>query len=231
MTLLNRRGFVQFAGAAYLSNVIRPTLAQPPSTVPGRGSFPIRLGAVTSVGAGQSPEDAVKRIRDLGLSSCQISFSHLTTEAAEPLKHALVEYGVEATAVMELGPGRKVWNLSEGPRTIGLIPPATRRARIDALKLAADVARQCGIPSVHTHCGFIPEDPDDSMYPQAVASVKEVAGYCRELGRSFLCETGQETPITLLRMIEDVSLDNVFVNLDLANLILYGKGNPVDAWT
>jgi len=30
-------------------------------------------------------------------------------------------------------------------------------------------------------------------------------------------------------MIQDVGLDNVFVNLDLANLILYGKGNPVDA--
>ena len=33
----------------------------------------------------------------------------------------------------------------------------------------------------------------------------------------------------MLRLIEDVGLDNVFVNLDLANLIVYGKGNPVDA--
>jgi len=30
-------------------------------------------------------------------------------------------------------------------------------------------------------------------------------------------------------MIEDVNLGNVFVNLDVANLILYGKANPVDA--
>src|SRR5262249_31831136 len=39
----------------------------------------------------------------------------------------------------------------------------------------------------------------------------------------------QETPITLVRAIQDVGLDNQGVNFDLANLILYGKANPVDA--
>ena len=47
--------------------------------------------------------------------------------------------------------------------------------------------------------------------------------------RQVLYETGQESPVTLLRCITDVGLDNQFVNLDTANLILYGKGNPVDA--
>src|SRR5882762_9845046 len=45
----------------------------------------------------------------------------------------------------------------------------------------------------------------------------------------FRYETGQETPITLVRAIQDVGLDNQGVNFDLANLILYGKANPVDA--
>jgi L-ribulose-5-phosphate 3-epimerase len=45
----------------------------------------------------------------------------------------------------------------------------------------------------------------------------------------MLYETGQETPITMLRAITDAGLDNQFVNLDTANLILYGKGNPLDA--
>ena len=40
---------------------------------------------------------------------------------------------------------------------------------------------------------------------------------------------GQESPITLLRAIEDTGLDNIGVNLDTANLILYGKGEPVGA--
>jgi L-ribulose-5-phosphate 3-epimerase len=33
----------------------------------------------------------------------------------------------------------------------------------------------------------------------------------------------------MLRAITDVGIDNQFVNLDCANLILYGKGNPLDA--
>ncbi len=42
-------------------------------------------------------------------------------------------------------------------------------------------------------------------------------------------ETGQETPVTVLRVIQDSGMDNIGVGLDTANLILYGKGNPVDA--
>jgi len=47
--------------------------------------------------------------------------------------------------------------------------------------------------------------------------------------QNFRYETGQETPITLVRAIRDVGLENQGVNFDLANLILYGKANPVDA--
>jgi hypothetical protein len=42
-------------------------------------------------------------------------------------------------------------------------------------------------------------------------------------------ETGQETPTTMLRVIRDVNHPALGVGLDTANLILYGKANPVDA--
>ncbi len=220
---------MQLASAACISNAIQPAFGQPsPIAEPSRSS-PIRLGVVVWIQDGQTAEEAVKRVHDLGLSTCQIGFEHLTADVAAPLTAALKKYGVEATAFSEHGPGKRVFTFYEGPETVGIIPPATRQARIRNLKLAADIARQCHIPAVHTHCGFIPENPNDPLYPQAVAAVKEVGNYCKEQGRIFLCETGQETPITLLRLIEDTRLDNVFVNMDVANLILYGKGNPVDA--
>jgi len=62
-----------------------------------------------------------------------------------------------------------------------------------------------------------------------VDAIRTVAQYCKANGQTFRCETGQETPITLVRAIKDVGLDNVGVNFDLANLILYGKANPADA--
>jgi len=56
-------------------------------------------------------------------------------------------------------------------------------------------------------------------------AMREVAAYCNTNGQNFRYETGQETPITLVRAIQDVGLDNQGVNFDLANLILYGKAN------
>jgi L-ribulose-5-phosphate 3-epimerase len=82
---------------------------------------------------------------------------------------------------------------------------------------------------VQTHCGFIPENPNDPLYKETVAAMREIADYCKRNGQNFRYETGQETPITLVRAIRDVGLDNQGVNFDLANLILYGKANPVDA--
>ena len=59
-----------------------------------------------------------------------------------------------------------MWDFLQGPSTIGLVPPKTRAARIDALRQASDFAKLLGIGQVQTHCGFIPEDPADPLYLQ-----------------------------------------------------------------
>jgi sugar phosphate isomerase/epimerase len=219
---------VQAAGGACIANVIRPSLAQAvPAAIPN-SSTP-RLGVVVWVHPGQSIDEAIRGVHSLGLPTCQIGFEALTAEVAKPLQAALKKYDIQATAFSEHGPGERIFTFYEGPETIGIVPRTTREARIRNLELAADLAVACSIPAIHTHCGFIPENPHDPLYPETVAAMKRIAVYCKARGISFLCETGEETPITLLRMIEDVGADNVFVNLDLANLILYGKGNPVDA--
>ena len=97
------------------------------------------------------------------------------------------------------------------------------------IKKASDFAKLCGISAVQTHCGFIPENPNDELYKETISAMREVAEYCKKNGQDFRYETGQETPITLVRAICDVGSDNQGVNFDLANLILYGKANPMDA--
>ena len=92
----------------------------------------------------------------------------------------------------------------QGPDTIGVVPPKTRAARIDALRQASDFAKLVGIPQVQTHCGFIPENPGDALYAQAVEAIRTVAKHCQGNGQDFLMETGQETPTTMSRAIHDV---------------------------
>lgn len=179
------------------------------------------------------PEAAIARVRELGFSNCFLSLDAYIGKYSNALAaemHGLLEkYEVTATAAEVVGPGRLVWDFVDGPSTIGLVPPASRQARIDALKRTSDFGRQLAIGQVQTHCGFIPEDPRDPLYDEVVAAIREVAKYCASNGQHFLMETGQETPTTMSRAILDVNQPNLGVGLDTANLILYGKANPVDA--
>jgi sugar phosphate isomerase/epimerase len=187
----------------------------------------MRLGVIVHMG--KDPESALAKVHELGLPTCQAGISDYEPAMVTRLRGALDRYGIEATALNTAGPGPAVWNFDQGPLTIGLVPRKYRRARIDHLKRASDFAQQCGIPALHTHCGFIPENPNDQVYRETVQAIREVVSHCKRNGQIFLYETGQETPITLLRTMQDVGLDNQGVNLDPANLILYGKANPVDA--
>ncbi len=141
----------------------------------------------------------------------------------------LGKYSLTVTTVEVVGPGIRKWNFTEGPATIGLVPPKSRAERIDALCQVSDFAKQLGIGQVQTHCGFIPEDPNDALYSGTVEAIRAVARHCQANGQHFLMETGQETPTTMSRAIRDVAMPNLAVGLDTANLILYGKANPVDA--
>jgi len=191
------------------------------------GKKPLRLGLI--LGIGRDPDAAMAKVHELGLPTCQVFVDEIEAELTGRLRAALNKFQIEATSLVVGGPGREVWDFYEGPLTIGLVPRETRDARIAHIKKASDFAKQCGIEAVQTHCGFIPENPNDPLYKETIAVVREVAGYCKRNGQNLRYETGQETPITLVRTIQDVGLDNQGVNFDLANLILYGKANPVDA--
>jgi L-ribulose-5-phosphate 3-epimerase len=191
------------------------------------GKKPLRLGLI--IGVDKEPDAAMAKVHDLGLPTCQVFVDEIETQLVGPLRQALDKHQIEATSLVVGGPGKEIWDFYQGPLTIGLVPRETRAARIAHIKKASDFAKQCGIPAVQTHCGFIPENPNDQVYKETVAAMREVAAYCRRNGQNFRYETGQETPITLVRAMQDVGMDNQGVNFDLANLILYGKANPVDA--
>jgi L-ribulose-5-phosphate 3-epimerase len=226
---MDRRTFLAAASSAIIADVVVPTGAVAQSSA--SKVKPMAVGLLVSpYGA---PEATIKRVRDLGFSNCFLSLDgyigKFTSDAATQIKDLLAKHDVVATTVEVVGPPPLVWDFLKGPSTIGLVPPSTRAARIDALRQVSDFAKLLGVSQVQTHCGFIPEDPADSLYPGTVEAIRTVAQHCQGNGQHFLMETGQETPTTMSRMIRDVNLPNLAVGLDTANLILYGKANPVDA--
>ena len=152
-----------------------------------------------------------------------------TEENSKILKKNLEDYGVSVSAFWCGWEGPCVWDFYEGPITLGLVPPEYRAMRIKNLCDGADFAAKLGITDIVTHMGFIPENPTDPQFAPICLAVRQVANHLKKNGQYLLFETGQETPVTMLRCFEKVGTDNLGVNLDTANLILYGKANPVDA--
>jgi L-ribulose-5-phosphate 3-epimerase len=224
---MDRRTFLSSASAAIASAAFHSGV----SGAQEMKTRPMALGLLVSpFGA---PEATIRRVHELGFTNCFLSMDGyiggFTPAVATQMKDLLEKYEVTATTVEVVGPPPLEWNFLRGPSTIGLVPPGTRAARIDALRQASDFAKLVGIAQVQTHCGFIPEDPADALYPGTVEAIRTVAQHCQGNGQHFLMETGQETPTTMSRMIRDVAIPNLGVGLDTANLILYGKANPVDA--
>ncbi|RMD78735.1 MAG: sugar phosphate isomerase/epimerase, partial [Lentisphaerae bacterium] len=189
----------------------------------------IRLGVIQPV---REDQDIFARIATFGLTACQLvswNMGHCHRNLAAQLRRQAQEHNIEITAFWAGLPGPAVWNFIEGPATLGLVPEAYRRERINALKEWAEFAVELGTDTIVTHCGFIPENMNDPLYNGVLDAIGEVADHCASLGIHFLFETGQETPVVLLRTIETLNRPNLGINLDPANLILYGKGNPVDA--
>ena len=177
-------------------------------------------------------KNGVQELKDLGLNTCQINgwnCEYFTEENAEKIKTMVEEHNIKISSLWVGWPGPAIWDFIDGPSTLGLVPKEFRFERMKALKKGADFAKLMGITDITTHVGFIPENPSTTEYMETVMIIRDVARYCKKLGLYFNFETGQETPITLLRTIQDIGLDNLGINLDPANLLMYGKGNPQDA--
>ena len=177
-------------------------------------------------------EAEFKKAIDMQINSCQINIwdeSIYTDETAAAINAAIEKTGMKITTLWAGWAGPCEWNFIYGPSTIGLVPAAYRDQRVKALKAASDFAEKINVKMIATHVGFIPENPDNPDYAGTVGALRNVCRYLKAKGQYFLFETGQETPVTMLRTIQAIELDNVGINFDTANLILYGKANTLDA--
>lgn len=190
----------------------------------------MELGVIISLN--EKLEQRLEQLAQLGFSACQLKCWNMdlyTDEWAQTVRAALEKHGIHISTLWCGWSGPAQWNFYEGPLTLGVVPEEYREMRVKELMRGSDFAKTLGVSQIATHAGFIPEDPNSEQYAKIVAALREVAIHCAENGQYFLFETGQETPVTLLRAIQDIGTDNLGINLDPANFILYGKANPVDA--
>ena len=192
----------------------------------------MKIGVLINLNNMDDIEAKIKTLQDYGVAYCQLCSwkpSLWTEENAQIIRALMDKYGITISAFWCGLQGAHSWDLYEGQLTLGLVPAVYRKMRIKNLCDGADFAKMLGVTDVVTHMGFIPENPYDANFIPMCKAIRSVAEHLKENGQFLLFETGQETPTTMLRCFEQVGTDNLGVNLDTGNLIMYGRGNPVDA--
>ena len=155
-------------------------------------------------------DKSFKDLHEQGFGSCELNYrsNTLTKAFAEQVKAASKKYDIS---------------------TIGLVPKEGREEKLKVYHEMIDFCQMAGVPAMHSHFGFIPEDPSSEQYKDFIRVMQDLAAYAKERNVMIYFETGQETPTTLIRAIKDIGTGNVFINCDLANLLMYGKANSLDA--
>ncbi len=190
--------------------------------------WPIGVFASVDAGLGVKLEVA----HELGVPTIQLhapARQSRTQASADQFLARLEELNITLTAVFGGFEGESYADIPTVSKTVGLVPLDTRAARTQEMKEIADFAKMLQCNVVALHLGFITHDRNSSDYRDVLAVTREVCDHCAENGQDLHLETGQETADGLLTFMQDVERNNLFINFDPANMILYGTGEPIEA--
>lgn len=191
-------------------------------------AWPIGVFASLDAGLGVSWDV----IAELGVETIQLhapSPENRNPQAAEKLAAQLKEMGVQCTAVFGGFDGESYADIPTVVQTVGLVPVDTRASRLAEMIEISDFAKGLGCDTVALHIGFVPHETNDPSYQGIVDVTREICDHCEANGQFLHLETGQETADGLLEFIAQVDRQNLKINFDPANMILYGTGEPIEA--
>lgn len=177
------------------------------------------------------PAELIRILKPLSLTRVQLAMSPMA-EGSEPWVDAVSELraeGIDVVSGMFSPIGEDYRTLETIRRTGGVVPDEHWHANLKLATSIAGIAGRQGVRTVTFHAGFVPHDPSDPGYGKLRDRLVTLAGVFADAGSELLLETGQETADDLLAFLDAVDQSNLGVNFDPANMILYGKGDPIRA--
>lgn len=170
-------------------------------------------------------------VQELGIPTVHLhspSLERRNEEGAKDWLEKSAAAGVTATTVFSGFSGETYESIQRTAETVGIVPESLRDARAQEFRTVSDFAKLIGCDIVALHIGFVPERGGDS-YNNLIGVTQDLLDYVKANGQNLHLETGQESADHLLEFIADVDRDNLFINFDPANMILYGTGDPIEA--
>jgi sugar phosphate isomerase/epimerase len=187
------------------------------------------IGVFTSLDAGLGVHLEVAQ--ELKIPTVQLHSPHLksrTKQTADAFLKRLAEAKITLTAVFGGFEGESYADIPTTARTVGIVPETTRAARVAEMKEISDFTKLLGCKTVALHIGFVP-DKSTASYKNLLDVTRDLLDHVAANGQQLNLETGQESADHLLEFLTDVKRNNLFINFDPANMILYGTGDPIDA--
>jgi sugar phosphate isomerase/epimerase len=187
-------------------------------------------GIFTSIHGGLGA--GLDAVQELGVSTVHLhapSADFRTADKIAATKRQFTEAGIRATVVFIGFPEDDYSTIEQVKNTVGLVPTGSRQARLKETLEIADYACQLDVDAIGMHLGFVNPDPQSNEFVQVVEVTRTVCDHCQGQNQRFHLETGQETAAELMHFINAVERDNLAVNFDPANMILYGAGEPLEA--
>lgn len=184
------------------------------------------------LGFDATPEEIVSSVASLGVSCGQLGVhgtADIGPEAQQAWKAALDKHGVAVVTAFPGFEGESYESIPICANTVGFVPAATRAEREERAYRVSDFAKALGIPGMASHIGCLPHDRSHPDYTGVRDLMQRLCDYCAKNGQTFALETGQEPAENLLQFLRDVGRENLGINFDPANLILYGFGGPLEA--
>ena len=176
--------------------------------------------------------DSLQQIQNLGVRCGQLGLEgdlELNAATAAKWKSSLAAAQFTLVTVFAAYKGESYADIPTVQRTVGFIPEATRAERERRTLDVSDFAAAIGVPGIACHIGFVPENKTDPDYAAVRDLVRRIADHAARNHQTFALETGQEPAHLLNEFLADVARDNVGINFDPANMILYGTGDPIEA--
>ena len=190
-----------------------------------------RLGVCSWSCRAKGPAELAASIGAVGARAVQLHLDPLRTGAwgeAETVR-VLAAAGIEIRSGMMGMEGEDYSTLETIRVTGGVRPARTWRANLAAAKGNAALARRLGLGLVTFHAGFLPHEAGDPERAVLLARLGELVDVFAAEGVRVGFETGQESAMTLLGVLDELARPTLGVNFDPANMILDGRGDPIAA--
>jgi sugar phosphate isomerase/epimerase len=179
----------------------------------------------------ETPEILAERIALTGVHKVQLALDplHNSPDVWAKAPAVLAEHGISIVSGMVGCDGEDYTTLDTIRRTGGVAPDETWEKNRKDLVAKAEIASGMGLKLVTIHAGFLPHDHNDPIFAKMVHRLRDVADIFAAKHITLGFETGQETADALAQLLKALERPGVRVNFDPANMILYAKGDPIEA--